>query len=425
MNYNALKYLKQTSISFRSINAPEEVAISKELLPTSAGLLLENYQELNKPVIDGLLRRAEIMNIIASPKAGKSWLVIALAIAVARGTPWLSYFQTVQGKVLLIDNELHKGTFAHRLRTVLKEMEIDPVELKDHFEVLNLRGALEDIDSISGYLNKLKPGEYSLIIFDAWYRVLPKDVDENNNGEITQLYNKLDLIAEKTQAAIVLIHHSSKGNQAGKSVTDMGSGAGAQSRAADSHLTLRKHKEGNAIVLDAVARSWKPPEPIVIELDFPIWRLLQGMDPKELDTGSSYKKDKEKKWNKEIFLDEFFEDEPIDYDLIIDEASEAGISERQTLKFLNALEKSALLYVKKVDKCKLYSRHPIEDNKDLTKKELVLRALGECPNLSSPEIAKRCNCSEKYVRQIRSGTPPEQNGPVPPSSASCSAPKTQ
>ena len=45
--------------------------------------------------------------------------------------------------------------------------------------------------------------------------------------------------AARLGAAIVLVHHTTKGAQAGKSVTDIGAGGGAQSRAADTHLVAR------------------------------------------------------------------------------------------------------------------------------------------------------------------------------------------
>ena len=67
---------------------------------------------------------------------------------------------------------------------------------------------------------------YALIIVDAFYRALPRGTDENDNAAIADLYNFVDRTAERSDAAIVLVHHSSKGSQAGKSVTDVGSGAG-------------------------------------------------------------------------------------------------------------------------------------------------------------------------------------------------------
>ena len=69
-------------------------------------------------------------------------------------------------------------------------------------------------------------------------------LDENDNAAVAGLYNALDGIADSMGAGFCLIHHSSKGNQSDKAVTDVGSGAGAQSRAADTHLILRGATSG-------------------------------------------------------------------------------------------------------------------------------------------------------------------------------------
>jgi len=68
----------------------------------SAGQLFKNHPELRPPVITGLLRTGETMNIIAPPKYGKSWLVTDLAMAVATGRRWLDAFGTAPGNVLIL-----------------------------------------------------------------------------------------------------------------------------------------------------------------------------------------------------------------------------------------------------------------------------------------------------------------------------------
>ncbi|EMI20655.1 primase-like protein [Rhodopirellula maiorica SM1] len=56
------------------------------------GELLNEFPVLRNPIIDGLLRVGETMNVIASPKLGKSWLVLDLAMAVATGRNWLDTY---------------------------------------------------------------------------------------------------------------------------------------------------------------------------------------------------------------------------------------------------------------------------------------------------------------------------------------------
>src|SRR5665213_2593168 len=104
-------------------NARDAKPISSRLIPW--GELIERHPTLRSPLIEGLLRKGETMNIIANSKVGKSWLVNDLAISVATGRPWLGIFPTTQGGVLLIDNELHKETIAHRLRSVAASLGIE------------------------------------------------------------------------------------------------------------------------------------------------------------------------------------------------------------------------------------------------------------------------------------------------------------
>ena len=54
---------------------------------------------------------------------------------------------------------------------------------------------------------------------------MPAGADENDNATMAGLYNALDCYADALGAAFVNIHHSSKGDQSGKAVTDVGAGA--------------------------------------------------------------------------------------------------------------------------------------------------------------------------------------------------------
>ena len=72
-------------------------------------------------------------------------------------------------------------------------------------------------------------------------------------------------------AAFALVHHSSKGGQSNKSVVDVGAGAAALARAADTHVILREHEQEGAVVLEARTRSWEQPQSIVLTWEFPVW----------------------------------------------------------------------------------------------------------------------------------------------------------
>ena len=263
-----------------TIAMPENAAMRKKR--RSLEELDEEFPELHNPLIHGLLREGETMNVIAAPKTGKSWLVMNLALAVALGRDWMG-FPCEQGKVLIIDNELHPATTAYRFRTMLAKLGIPRSAVNPFIRIENQRGMLETIQSLSTQIEELKKEDYKLIIIDAFYRAVPQGTNENDNGSITALYNLLDRYAGTLNSAFALIHHTSKGNQSQKSVTDVGAGAGAQSRAADTHLVLRPHKEKGVIAVDCAVRSFAPVRPFCLRFDWPVWYRDDDLNPEDLE----------------------------------------------------------------------------------------------------------------------------------------------
>lgn len=251
----------------------ENTTTSTRIHPVSIGQLIDDNQELRPFVVAGVLRRGETANIIAAAKVGKSHLAGGLAWSVATGTPWLSH-DVARGRVLIVDNELHPETLAYRLHRIATDMQIRVNDFADSIDVISLRGKDISIHAIEHRLASIEPGTYSLAIVDALYRTLPAGTSENLNSDMMQVYNKLDAYAQSWDCAIAVVHHASKGQQGDKSVTDVGAGAGAISRAADTHLVIRPHEDDGLSVLECVTRSFKSPEPVSIRFDWPLWTAV-------------------------------------------------------------------------------------------------------------------------------------------------------
>jgi hypothetical protein len=148
--------------------------------------------------------------------------------------------------------------------------------------VVSLRGRLTDFRGLKTIIENIETGKYQVIVVDAYYRMIPSGTSENDNSAVAGIYNLIDQYAAMTDAAWLLIHHATKGSQSDKAVTDVGAGAGSQSRAADCHLILRPHEEDGCIVLEAAVRSFKPVEPLVLQWEFPLWTPREDMNPAEL-----------------------------------------------------------------------------------------------------------------------------------------------
>lgn len=270
------QYTEGTSFNYAKPLHPKLEGIEKFTLAE----LQEKYPKLPPPVIDGLVREGETLNIIAPPKAGKSWQVYGLALSVITGKPWLETFPAAKGRVLLIDNELHRATIANRLARVGEAMGLFPNDYNAALDVWPLRGNLCTLFQLGADFDAIEHGYYKLIILDAKYRFATPGVSENDNDP--SFYNLLDQYAEQTGAVMSAIHHSSKGSQSDKRVTDVGAGGGVQSRAADCHLILREHEDEDVFVLDAAVRSFPPVEPIALRWNFPLWQPAYDIDPTRL-----------------------------------------------------------------------------------------------------------------------------------------------
>lgn len=379
--------------------------------PPSIGALFVAKPALRPPLIDGILRLGETMNVIAAPKVGKSWLVIDLALAVATGRPWLGY-ATQQRDVLILDNELHGETSAHRIPKVAAARGLLPEDYQDRVFVENLRGRLTDLLSMASYFDRIPAGRYGLIVLDAFYRFLPAGSDENDNGSMASLYNAIDRHADRLGCCFALIHHSSKGNQSGKAVTDVGAGAGAQSRATDTHLVLRPHEEPDAVVLDAAVRSWPPINAQVLRWEFPVWHLATDLDPADLRRERPRRKKEQtvEALTPERLAADLLGPEPCSQASIIEAALAAGASERRAQRLLTIACERGLAYRRDDGS---YATAPQEQ---LTGREGALALLTEHPDLSAAAIARRCGVTRQYVHKLRAEladqTPPEPCQPA-------------
>lgn len=375
--------------------------------PPTIGELLLECPTLRPPVIQGLLRQGETMNLIASPKTGKSWLAADLALMFATGQPLFNTFATVPGKVLLIDNELHRETIAFRMAKVADARGIAVPEFASQIHVESLRGRLLDLPALASWFARFPKGKFPVVILDSLYRMLPPETDENDNAAMCRLYNLIDAYAEQLGAAFILVHHTSKGNQSGKGVTDVGSGAGSISRATDSHLILRPHAEPNCAVLEAAVRSWPPVEPCVLRWTFPVWTPDSGLDPEQLRPepfGTRSKKrveTNEQKWTAEAFVATFLSETRQSSDDILDAAEEAGISERQARKLLRVAVRKGLIHQHReaANQPAEYATTPFPASPN--RQDRIAALLTEQPELSNREAARRLDVSHTLVRRVR------------------------
>ena len=232
-------------------------------------------------VIREVLRAGQVGVVASSSKAGKTWLMQSLGLAVATGKMWLAW-KTTPGRVLFVDPELCHFDGQSRMRRLMDALGLGDVpEGVDYWRVKGKRLTVADVER--HVLKRLQETgvPFALIIVDSIY-CFGDGRDENDNAEQAKTMQELYALTEATGAAVVITHHFSKGNQAGKAHIDRMSGAGVFGRAPDAIISLTAHGEKDCYSVESTCRSFKRPEPFVVRWEYPLWKIDADLDPAEL-----------------------------------------------------------------------------------------------------------------------------------------------
>lgn len=250
-----------------------------ENLPALAPVLIGTEEH-------GILRQGHKGMLAGQSKAGKSFALLQLGLAVATGGTWLGYPCT-QGRVLYVNLEIDAASFAHRVADIASVKQLTG-NWAARFDILNLRGFCAPLDKLAPKIihkclkaSDGKKGYYSIVIIDPLYKIITGD--ENSASEMSKFTALFDKIAYSTGAATFSVHHHSKGVQGTKRTMDRASGSGVFARDPDALLDLSPlvvpDEEKDALDgatawrLSATLREFKEPEPINVYFRYPVHEL--------------------------------------------------------------------------------------------------------------------------------------------------------
>lgn len=203
--------------------------------PESLTDFWDNMPELAPPLIEGVLRQGHKMLMAGPSKAGKSFALIGLSIALAEGVKWLGW-QCTQGKVLYVNLELDRASALHRFKDVYKALGLPPNNI-DNIDIWNLRGKSVPMDKLAPKLiRRAQKKDYIAVIIDPIYKVLTGD--ENSADQMAHFTNQFDKVATELGSSVIYCHHHSKGSQGSKRSMDRASGSGVFARDPDALIDL-------------------------------------------------------------------------------------------------------------------------------------------------------------------------------------------
>lgn len=221
--------------------------------PENMAAAWDNLPELAPPLIDGVLRQGHKMLIAGPSKAGKSFALIEMCIAIAEGRKWLNW-DCAKGKVMYVNLELDRASCLHRFKDVYKAMSLLPHNVCN-IDIWNLRGKSIPMDKLAPKLiRRAAKKNYIAIIIDPIYKVITGD--ENSADQMANFCNQFDKVCTELGCSVIYCHHHSKGTQGGKRSMDRASGSGVFARDPDALIDiieleiseeLRKQEENKAV----------------------------------------------------------------------------------------------------------------------------------------------------------------------------------
>ena len=236
---------------------------------------LKNLPDLNGELIKGVLRLGHKMLLAGPSKAGKSYALIELAIAIATGTEWMGRFECAQGKVLYINLELDETSCLHRFEDVCKALRLPPQVATANIETWPLRGYSVPMDKLAPkIIYRAQKKGYIAVIIDPIYKVITGD--ENSADQMAAFCNQFDKICTQLKCAVIYCHHFAKGAQGTKKSVDRASGSGVFARDPDTLMTITQlevSKDARS-ALDEEAEIIATEE--AMDLFLPGWRNVLG-----------------------------------------------------------------------------------------------------------------------------------------------------
>lgn len=155
-------------------------------------------------IVDGLFCQGDVHLIIGEPNIGKSWITMALAVAIANGDEeFLGHRIVRHGRVLYVDEENPEDLVIDRLtRLGLRPDAADNIRYLNNASIRLDR----DPDALLDEAIEFRP---VLVVLDSLTRLHGED--ENASGPMSALFNDaINPLARIADAGVILIHHVTK-----------------------------------------------------------------------------------------------------------------------------------------------------------------------------------------------------------------------
>lgn len=219
-------------------------------------------------LIEGLIPNQGLVVPYGPPKAGKTFIVLALALCIAAGREWEGK-AVQQGAVVYIVGE-GLGGFATRLAVMRHAFQI-PLDAPFFVipRAVNFRENSEVETLVKLARQAVPPGmPIALVVIDTLARAMP-GVDENSAQEVGLVIMRCDAVKEKLACTVMPIHHTGKDVERGMR------GSNAITGAVDASFLIQTAGKGKVRVINDNQKDGELHRPMIfsmekVEFGFPL-----------------------------------------------------------------------------------------------------------------------------------------------------------
>ena len=215
-----IAHSKQTTdrATWESLAAPVPGSWFTSTPPAREWLL----RDKRRPKVDGVLPLGKVGGFIAPGGVGKTMALLQLAIAVAKGEPWLSVFDVPErGRTLLLLGEEDHAEIHRRVFNAGRGQTSPPVDALVALPLAGVPCALLERDANGNSIETaflhwlrdyiVRAGPWKLVIVDPLSRFAGPDA-EKDNAQGTRFVQALESITSLTGATVLFSHHTAKIN---------------------------------------------------------------------------------------------------------------------------------------------------------------------------------------------------------------------
>lgn len=158
-------------------------------------------------IIKGILPKTELGMLFGASTAGKTFVLLDMCAAVARGVEWNGR-RVKKGRVLYVAAE-GRGGLPSRMEAYCKKHGIDESEVPIVFAAGKVPN-LADVGSVKAFITEIKRfGPFDLIIIDTLAKV-SVGADENNGKDMGIIMAHAEAIGVAAGGTPLLVHHTGK-----------------------------------------------------------------------------------------------------------------------------------------------------------------------------------------------------------------------